>query len=122
MKRVFNFLCLLMFFLSGITASFSQNSTNITQEVRNLLEKKRTYNRLIGSGYTIQLFNGEETKAKKIIARFKLEFPETKVKLLYEAPDWKVQVGHYKIKLDADRASLIFKEEFENIIVVPVGK
>lgn len=122
MKNTFKYTCILILFLFGITTSFSQNSTVITKEVRSLLEKKRTYNKITGSGYTIQLFNGEETKAKQTIARFKIEFPDTKVKLLYEAPDWKVHVGNYKIRLDADRASLLFKEEFDNIIVVPIGK
>jgi len=122
MKRGFKIVCLFPLFLVGSTVIFSQNSTNMTKEVRSLLEKKRTYNKLIGSGYTIQLFNGEETKAKKVITDFKGEFPETKIKLLYEAPDWKVQVGHYKVKLDADRASLSFKKVFDNIIVVPLGK
>ena len=122
MKRVLKFVYIFPLFLFGSTAIFSQNSTTMTKEVGSLLEKKRTYNRLIGSGYTIQLFNGEETKAKKIITDFKGEFPETKVKLLYEAPDWKVQVGHYKVKLNADRASLSFKKVFDNIIVVPIGK
>lgn len=122
MKKVFNFCFLMFLFLFGTSISFAQNNTEMSEEVQHLLEKKKNYNKLVGSGYTIQLYNGNERDAKKTLALFKVEFPETKAKLLYETPDWKVQVGQYKVKLDADRASLLFKEEFENIIVVPLGK
>lgn len=122
MKRIFN-LCFLIFFFFLVTSiSFAQNATNMSKETRNLLEKKKSHNKLVGSGYTIQLYNGNEGEAKKNLERFKIEFPDTNAKLLYETPDWKVQVGQYKLKLDADRASLLFKEEFNNIIVVPLGK
>lgn len=122
MKKAFHFCFLIFLFYQGTSLSFAQNTTKMSDEVRNLLEKKRSYNKLVGSGYTIQLYNGNERDAKKKLARFKIEFPETDAKLLYETPDWKVQVGQYKVKLDADRASLVFKEEFSNIIVVPLGK
>lgn len=122
MKHLFYTYFLFAFFFLMTTNIFSQNTTKINKEVVDLLEKKKKYNKLVGSGYTIQLYNGNELKAKKLLARFKIEFPETDAKLLYETPDWKVQVGQYKVKLDADRASLLFKEEFNNIIVVPLGK
>lgn len=122
MKHVIYIYFLFAFFFLTSTNIFSQNTTKINQEIIDLLEKKKQYNKLVGSGYTIQLYNGNELEAKKLLARFKIEFPETDAKLLYETPDWKVQVGEYKVKLDADRASLLFKEEFNNIIVVPLGK
>lgn len=122
MKYVIYVYFLFAFFFLTSTNIFSQNTTKINKEVVDLLEKKKKYNKLVGSGYTIQLYNGNELEAKKLLARFKIEFPETDAKLLYETPDWKVQVGQYKVKLDADRASLLFKEEFNNIIVVPLGK
>lgn len=112
----------LAFLLLKSNVVFSQNSTKIGKEIITLLDKKKEYNKLVGSGYTIQLYNGNEVEAKKLLARFKIEFPEINAKLLYETPDWKVHVGLYKVKLDADRASLLFKEEFDNIIVVPLGK
>jgi very-short-patch-repair endonuclease len=121
-KKAFNFIFIFSLLLLGTSAGYSQNSTEMSKEVRNLLNKKQNYNKLVSSGYTIQLYNGTELEAKKILARFKIEFPETNAKLLYETPDWKVHVGQYKMKLDADRASLLFKEEFNNIIVVPLGK
>ncbi len=65
-----------------------------------------------------------ETKHKQelILKKFKLEFPEVYSDLKYEKPDWKVKVGNYKTKLEADKAILLFSEEFPDLIVVPLGK
>jgi hypothetical protein len=37
--------------------------------------------------------------------------------LSYESPEWKVRVGNYKTRLEADRALLKFKEKFTGAIV-----
>lgn len=102
--------------------SKAQNATNISKEVTNLLEKKKSYNKSAGFGYTVQIFNGDEIAAKSKQAKFKILYPRVDTKLVYNAPEWKVQVGNYKTKLEADRAMLIFKKEFSGIITVPLGK
>lgn len=120
-----NTLFLPIFFISlllGIGTLSAQNTTNYSKEVKNLIEKKRSFNKTVGFGYKIQIFNGYETTAKSKQAKFKLLYPEVETKLIYNAPEWKVQVGNYKTKLDADRALLIFRKEFSGIIVIPMGK
>ena len=66
--------------------------------------------------------NGFEVEAKKTRAKFRIEFPEIKTYLVYRQPEWKIQVGTYKTKLEADRALLEIKKEFSSAIVVPLGK
>ncbi|MFD2529443.1 MULTISPECIES: SPOR domain-containing protein [Polaribacter] len=100
----------------------AQNSTKKDKEVTNLLEKKRSYNKSNGYGYSIQIYYGNERTARSKHARFKVLYPRVYTKLVYNNPDWKVQVGNYKTKLEADRANLIFKKEFSGTIVVPMKK
>ncbi|AQS94126.1 SPOR domain-containing protein [Polaribacter sp. BM10] len=100
----------------------AQNSTKKDKEVTNLLEKKRSYNKSNGFGYSIQIYYGNERTARSKQARFKVLYPRVYTKLVYNKPDWKVQVGNYKTKLEADRANLIFKKEFSGTIVVPMKK
>ena len=100
----------------------AQNSTKKDKEVTNLLEKKRSYNKSNGYGYSIQIYYGNERTARSKQARFKVLYPRVYTKLVYNNPDWKVQVGNYKTKLEADRANLIFKKEFSGTIVVPMRK
>ena len=60
--------------------------------------------------------------AKSKSAKFSVLYPTVNTKLVWDNPDWKVQVGNYKTKLEADRANLIYKEEFSGTIVIPLGK
>ncbi len=101
-------------------SGFAQNSTHVSKEIEQLVNKKRSYNKTNGFGYRIQLYNGNEQKAKQYKERFKLEFPGIYSKLVYNAPEWKIQVGNYKTKLDADKALMRFKEKFSGIIVIPI--
>jgi hypothetical protein len=109
-------------FLSGFTKVSAQNDTNSSKQIKELIAKKRDYNKRTGFGYRIQLYNGQETKAKRYKANFSIEFPTISSKLVYNAPDWKVHVGNYKTKLEADKDVLLFQEKFSGIIVVPMGK
>ncbi|MCG1034814.1 SPOR domain-containing protein [Polaribacter sargassicola] len=113
-------LALILFGLSN--KSFSQNKINNSEEVENLISKKRIFNKKYGFGYKIQIYNGKEELARKYSEQFKLEFPNTESNLVYKAPEWKVQVGNYKTKLEADKDLIIFKEKFSGIIVIPMGK
>lgn len=111
-----------IYILLGIGTLNAQNTTNISTEVKSLISKKRSFNKTIGFGYKIQIFNGNEITAKSKQKKFKILYPRVKSKLVYNAPEWKVQVGNYKTKLEADRAMLIFKKEFSGIIAVPMSK
>jgi len=54
--------------------------------------------------------------------KFKIDFPEIKTYLVYRQPEWKIQVGFYKTKLEADRALLDLKRKYGSAIVIPLGK
>jgi len=56
------------------------------------------------------------------MAKFKSDFPEIKTHLIYRQPEWKIQVGFYKTKLEADRALLELKRKYQSAIVIPLGK
>lgn len=90
--------------------------------IQEFIAKKRAFNKEFGYGFRIQLYNGFEVEAKKIQAKFKLDYPDLKTYLVYRQPEWKIQVGHYKTKLEADRNLLNIKKDFPYAIVVPLGK
>ena len=46
--------------------------------------------------YTIQLFYGDNKRAKELYDNFKETFPDWEVNLSFETPNYKVQVGRYK--------------------------
>ena len=100
----------------------SQEQKTDSELVNELISKKRKFNKEFGYGFRIQLYNGFEVDAKKTRAKFRIEFPEIKTYLVYRQPEWKIQVGTYKTKLEADRALLEIKKEFSSAIVIPLGK
>ena len=54
--------------------------------------------------------------------KFKLISQKLKHILYTEQPEWKIQVGFYKTKLEADRALLNLKENIRSAIVIPSRK
>lgn len=108
--------------LGNLTDFQAQNSTNTSKEIKELISKKREFNKKYGYGYRVQIYYGEETKAKSLQSKFRVTFPEVETFLNYEQPYWKVQVGNYKTTLEADKALLKFSEKFSGLIVIPLGK
>ena len=122
MKNKIFFTFFLIAVFAGTTNFSAQNNTNSSEEIKILNDKKRAFNEEYGFGYRIQIYYGNETKARSIEKKFKISFPEVATNLNYDEPYWKTQVGNYKTKLEADRALLKFSKEFSGLIVVPLGK
>lgn len=114
-------------FLFAIGTAFAQTTETVEQKpdsvlIKEFIAKKRAFNKEFGYGFRIQLYNGFEVQAKKIQAKFRLDYPDFKTYLVYRQPEWKIQVGHFKTKLEADRNLLTLKKDFPYAIVVPLGK
>ena len=122
MKKTVIISCL--FFVGFLTSQtiYSQSMKSDSMLINELISKKRSFNKEFGYGFRIQLYNGLETEAKKTETKFKIDFPEIKTYLLYRQPEWKIQVGFYKTKLEADRALLNLKRKYGSAIVIPLGK
>lgn len=122
MKNNTFLLFLFLFFIFGNLNFSAQNKTNSSEQIKELISKKRSYNNTFGYGYRIQIYYGNETKARSLQNKFKITFPDVYTKLDYDKPDWKVLVGNYKTKLEADKAIINFSEKFDGLIVIPMGK
>ena len=100
----------------------SQSKKTDGELIENLIAKKKEFNKEFSYGHRIQLYNGFEDEARAIQKKFKIDFPEIKTYISYKQPEWKIQVGFYKTKLEAERALLGFKRKYESAIVIPLGK
>jgi outer membrane lipoprotein-sorting protein len=113
------FFCVLT---AGCLSFSAQNKTNTSTQIKSLIAKKRAFNKKYGYGYRIQIYYGNETKARSMQSEFKIKYPDVYAKLDYNQPYWKVQVGNYKTRLEADKAMVNFTENFTGLIVIPLGK
>jgi septal ring-binding cell division protein DamX len=121
-KNKFYFAAFLLVLIAGNRSISAQNNTNSSTQIKNLIAKKRAFNSKFGYGFRVQIFYGDETKARGIQNKFKVNFSNVYTKLDYEQPYWKVQVGNYRTRLEADKAMVSFSEKFSGLIIIPLGK
>jgi len=66
--------------------------------------------------YTIQLYYGNYAIAREILDDFKTNYPEWESKIIFETPNYKVHLGKYKSKIEAQKSlrevSKVFKSAF----------
>jgi len=92
-------------------ASVTINEDEKIPEILNLKKSLEEDNKL-AVGYTIQLYYGELTEANTIIKEYKNSFDSWPASIEYETPNYKVWVGNFSTRLEADRARLEIKEKF----------
>lgn len=114
-KHVFLVFASLCFF--GIQTTKGQ--TNKSEIITELIKKKKKFNEANGFGFRIQLANGNEIEVKKTKELFQIEYPTIKTYILFESPEWKVQVGDFKTRIEADKALNEIAKKFKGVIVVP---
>lgn len=108
--------------LIGSTSAIAQSSPEVTQDSRleillDLKEELERENRL-SSGYTVQLHNGDLERARKRKKEYEELEENWPAHIHYETPNYKLWVGNFNTRLDADRALLKLKEIFPSAFVL----
>jgi len=114
----------LTIFLFGSINIYAQNEGTLTiqssEGIKQTIAKKRSYNKSVTKikGYRIQIFFGSEKGAYKTRDKFRSIYTKPFLKIQNFPPDWKVRVGNYKTKLEAERALEDIKKDFPGAIVL----
>ncbi len=112
---------LLLFFFAGYTYS-QQGSLQVNQDekITELLQIKSNLSKenKISDGYTIQLYYGELKEANSVIRDYNRSVSIWSATIEYETPNYKVWVGNYSTRLEADRALLEIQKNFPNAFVL----
>ncbi len=69
-------------------------------------------------GYRIQVYNGRKTDCMNVSSRFISTVPNTAIYWLYEAPEYKIQAGDFRTRLEAEKFLQQVQKEFSGIFVV----
>lgn len=90
------------------------------KNIEKVMDLKKEYQKIHPriDGYRVQLYNGNEVEAYQVRSKFLTLFPDIKVEIMYKAPEWKVQVGNYRTRLEADKANLKIKDQFPGSLTV----
>lgn len=121
----FLFICFLISVFSIKT--YAQNASvtiNEDNKIPHLLELKKSLEKenKLTVGYTIQLYYGELSIANDIIKKYRNKFDSWPASIEYETPNYKVWVGNFNSRLEADHARLEIKETFPSAFILKPGR
>jgi hypothetical protein len=109
-----------VFSISKSRAQHQNREHSQNQKIEQLLIEKRKINLslAIENAYKIQIFNGSNELAKRQLIMFKQEFTTTDAILVFNSPNYKVWVGNFKNRLDAERNLIEIKKKFSNALLI----
>lgn len=95
-------------------AQKAQLTVNQDERIPEMLGLKKSLEKenKLGGGYTVQLYYGELSKAEEIIRKYRNKYTSWPASIEYETPNYKVWVGNFGNRLDADRALYEIKDNF----------
>lgn len=115
-------LCFSLALLLSSSVVFGQQGTvviNQQPEISTLLELKKEIN--IGEEdndrYKIQIYSGSRQEAESVENNFDSTFNSWSSKLEYETPNYKIWVGSFRTRLEAERALIKIKKKFPNAFI-----
>ena len=117
-----NSLYTLGFMVLFTSLSFAQQGNvivNQDKEIDQLLNLKKTINTSENTSdrYKIQIYSGQRSEAESTQSNFRALSLEMPSKLVYETPNYKIWVGNFRTRLEADRALIKVKTKFPTAFI-----
>ena len=113
----FVFMLAFVCFSYGQNASITINANEKISELLILKKKLETKNKL-SDGYTIQLYYGDLEVANKIIREYQKYFDSWPAYIKYETPNYKVWIGNFNSRLEADRARIEIRNKYPSAFIL----
>lgn len=109
-----------------VSAHSQEKNIKVIQDPKfeQLLAEKRKINAslTVNERYKIQVFNGDSETAKKTLSDFKREFKNLDGTIVFNTPTYKVWIGNFKTKIEAERNLMDLKKKYPNALVIKPTK
>lgn len=94
------------------------------QRFEQLLNEKRKINNsiTINDRFKIQIFTGNSELSKKALIDFRKANKKTDATIVFHTPIYKVWVGNYKTRIEAEKKLEEFKKKYPNAFLVKPNK
>jgi hypothetical protein len=102
--------------------SYVDPSSDVTSALNDVLDASDAHNKEVEfvDGYTIQVYTGSSSdEARKLRGKAISLMPDTDVELFYDEPNFKVKVGQYYSRLEAQKDFSNLSKEFPMAIIIP---
>ena len=117
---------LLTFIILNSFSTINAQSVTVSQDdnFEQLLNEKRRINSsiTINNRYKIQIFNGNSESSKKALIDFKREFKNYDATIIFSTPAYKVIVGNFKTRIEAERNLNLVRKKYPNSILIKPSK
>lgn len=106
---------------------FSQTTKTIIEQdekIEKLLQEKRKNNSgiTINDKFKIQIFFGNIEESKKTLLAFKKEFSLLDGTIVFSNPSYKVWVGSFKSKIEAEKSLINIKKRYPSAVIIQPNK
>lgn len=98
--------------------SFSQQG-DVTVIQDNAIDKLLEYKKDISTVdiYKIQIYSGDRTTAEATRSKFRMYYNEWPTSMEFKTPYYRIWVGNFRTRLEADRALVRIKKKYMNAFV-----
>jgi hypothetical protein len=110
--------------IASLTSSINAQDKNISvrqdPKFEQLLNEKRKINSslTINDSYKIQIYNGGSENAKKTLNEFRQEFKDIDATIVFNTPNYKVWVGNFKTRIEAEKNLVNIKYKYKNVLLI----
>jgi hypothetical protein len=124
LTMAFQAIIIFTFFNSNLYAQDEKVTVYQNSKFENLLNEKRKINASITVNdiYKIQIYNGDSETSKKTLIDFKREFLSFDGTIVFYTPAYKVWVGNFKTRIEAERNLIVFKKKYPNAFIIKPNK
>lgn len=116
----------LTLFISYCNANAQDGNIRVKQDYKfeQLLNEKRKTNvsNTVNDYYKIQIFSGDSEKSKKTLNEFKQEFRDIDGTIVFFTPNYKVWVGNFKTRIQAERNLIEIRKSYSNVHLIKPNK
>lgn len=108
----------------NLNAQNREITVNQDPKFEQLLNEKRKINSNLtyNDRYRIQIYNGVSETAKKTLNEFKQEFKNIDGTILFNTPNYKVWVGNFRTRMEAERNLIDIKKKYKNVFLIKPTK
>ncbi|WP_291274949.1 SPOR domain-containing protein [Flavobacterium sp.] len=123
-KNQFLLIILAILFSQNIFCQIKNNTVEQEVKIDQLLSEKRKNNAsiTINDKFKIQIFFGTIEESKKNLTAFKKEFKYMDGTIVFSNPSYKVWVGSFKSKIEAEKALLSIKKKYPSANIINPNK
>ena len=119
-RKIFLSLLALVALCSKMNAQDQNVSVSQDPKFEQLLNEKRKINAslTVNDSYKIQIYNGGSENAKKTLNEFRQEFNDIDATIVFNTPNYKVWVGNFRTRIEAERNLVNIKDRYKNVLLI----